>query len=160
IQSRADRYTYVPLVGIFIIASWGLVDLAARWGIRGRVLVPAAAVFLFACLIATRAQVGYWHDEVTLWGHAAQATPENSIDQQNIGKALLDREASSQTDQLVSAADRKRMLSDAEEHFAAALRINPGYTDARYNLGLTLEAQGKLSEAAESFAAALRLDPQ
>jgi tetratricopeptide (TPR) repeat protein len=160
IQSRADRYTYVPLVGVFIIVSWGFADLVARWEIRGRVLVPAAGLLLVACLISTRAQIGYWRDEITLWEHAAQVTPDNAIAHNNIGKALLDREGSSQADQLVAAADRIKMLTDAEEHFAAALRINPGYMDARYNLGLSLEAQGKLSEASQAFAAALSLDPQ
>ena len=160
IQSRADRYTYVPLVGIFIIVSWSVAELAALWGIRARVLLPTAGISLIACIIATRAQVGYWHDEVTLWEHAAQVTPDNAIAHNNIGKALLDRERTFQADQLDGAANRRKMLTDAQEHFVAASRINPGYTDARYNLGLSLEAQGKLSEATESFAAAARLDPQ
>src|SRR5438128_897792 len=115
----ADRYTYVPLIGVFIALAWGATDLAARWPHRDWLLRGGAGLALVACAVAARAQVGHWQDTVTVWSHALEVTTDNSRAHNNLGVALA----------LEGRSD------EALEHFAEAARIDPGYADAHLNLG-------------------------
>jgi hypothetical protein len=154
IQARADRYSYVPLVGIFVMVVWGLSELMAARGFRRPILLLVAAFLMAACFVGTWVQVGFWLDEYTLWSHAAEVTPDNAIAHNNAGKPLLDRVVLAGT--RMSPSERRTMLAEAERQFATAVRIHesgpfperdPDYTQARYNLGLVLERQAILTEA-------------
>ena len=142
-QSMADRYTYVPLVGIFVALAWGLADLAgeSRPGRYGAAV--AATASLVALGAATRVQVDTWTDSVTLCRHALAVTSGSSVMENNLGRALFDR---GQTD-------------DAMHHYAEALRIQPDYADARNNLGVALMKAGRSEEAIEALTQAMKSRP-
>jgi tetratricopeptide (TPR) repeat protein len=175
-QAMADRYTYVPLVGIFLALTW---EAAAAARIRGG-RTPAAALAvaaLLACALLTRRQVAVWRDGETLLVHALAVTRENWVAHYSLG----------------AAREREGRTAEAVAEYEAALRIRPGYVWAennlgrllalagdlpgaighleaavrgaprsalpRLNLGLALEAAGRAGEAAAQYAEAARLDP-
>jgi tetratricopeptide (TPR) repeat protein len=143
-QSMADRYTYVPLVGVFIALSWGLAAVVkesrpARAG--AAVVVIAALTALFA---ATSNQVTYWKDNAALCEHALKVTSGNFVMYNNLGRALFD---DGKTDAAII-------------HYTEALRIQPGYADARNNLGAAYMKIGKSAEAAAQLTIALNLRPE
>jgi tetratricopeptide (TPR) repeat protein len=131
-QSHADRYTYVPLIGVFVMLAWGLNDLAQlRPNLRPVIGVAACALPLL-CLAQARAQVAVWAGSQALWEHALKVTTNNHIAHHNLGVALGDPEK-------------------AEEHLRAALRIQPKLVQARCNLAEVLQQQGKEDEARAAF---------
>ncbi len=143
VQAMADRYTYVPGIGLFIVVVWGVADLAARWRAPRFLLPVGAGVVLAALMICTWVQVSYWRDSISLYEHTLQVTRGNPIIRNNLGIALA---AQGKTDQAITQYDE-------------ALRLKPGYADAHNNLGLALEAQGKVDQAMAQYAEALRLNP-
>jgi len=132
-QGMADRYAYIPLVGIFVMIAWGLADLAdsRQIGLGARV-IPAACVLL-ALAFATHRQLDYWSSNYDLWTHALAVTDRNFIAQDNLGGALL----------LLGKPD------EAYLHFQAAAEINPPDPMSRSNLGAYLLDHGHLAEAIE-----------
>jgi Flp pilus assembly protein TadD len=176
-QALADRYTYVPLIGVFLALVWGMVDLIPCFRYRGVVLAAAAAAVLVALTVATRNQVRCWHDRATLWAHAAQADPDNHLAHYNLGVILLEQGQRDRAREEFQEAVRARptdwlahnnlgtlaqQRGDHEEaayHFAAALKSRPEQPSVRGNLGLALAMQGQLPEARSQFDAALRVDP-
>jgi protein O-mannosyl-transferase len=141
-QAMADRYTYLPLIGLFVVVSWGAWDLAGRR--RGRRALATAAVAAIAVLaVAARAQVGYWRDGVTLFTRALQVTADNWIMHVNLGGEMLER----------------GRFEEAVGHFREAVRIAPGNAAYHYKLGSALAAWGKNAEAALSYREAVRLNP-
>lgn len=143
-QSMADRYTYIPLIGLFLAAVWIAADLAA--GRRhGRVaLAGLSSVVLLACMTATRAQVAHWRSSETLFEHTLRVTRDNAIAHTNLGVVLL-------------SAGR---TEDAIRHFRETLRINPRDAQTQSNLGVALMRQGKTQEALRHCREALRLNPR
>lgn len=140
-QSMADRYTYVPLIGIFLMVAWGVPDLAARHGARW---VPLVAVGAMGALMGcARLQVSYWRDGTTLFAHALRATSRNPVAENCLGNALL----------------RRGRDAEAAEHWSQALRIAPDYADARSNLAGILIKQGRLDEAIAQCREVLRVNP-
>jgi tetratricopeptide (TPR) repeat protein len=142
-QAMADRYTYIPLIGLFIAVVWDI-----RQGLGGgraaRVFGGAVAIAsLAACALLTQNQLGFWRDDVSLWQRAASVTPDNYFAEYELGTALAE-------------AGR---TSEAIKHHEASLQINPAYEPAHYHLGLELETAGRLDEAATQFLAALARDP-
>ena len=144
VQGMADRYTYVPLIGIFIMAAWGITDLAARWRSRNAVLAVAAAGALVALSILTWLQVGTWRNNITLYSHAVQVTAGNYWAEYNMGLALM-------------AEDRD---DEAFSHFQEAIRLQPGYADAYLNIGVIQAKQGRLDDATANFGRVLALRPR
>ncbi|MFC1657608.1 tetratricopeptide repeat protein, partial [Candidatus Moduliflexota bacterium] len=141
-QAVADRYTYIPLVGLFIAVVWTVGD----WSVtplraRGLALAAIAVVILSAGL--SRRQSAPWKDSGALFSHAVAVTTDNWLMENNLGKVYFD-------------AGRHR---EAEQHFAAAVRIRPDYVLARYNLGLTLYWQWRLDESIAHFSEAVRIRP-
>jgi protein O-mannosyl-transferase len=134
-QAMADRYAYIPLVGIFIMIAWGAADLAdsRQISFSGR-LIPVACVLL-ALGFATNRQLSYWSSNYDLWTHALAVTDRNFIAQNNLGGALL----------LLGKPD------EAYSHFQAAAEINPNDPMSRSNLGAYLQEHGKLSEAMAQY---------
>ena len=142
-QAMADRFTYLPLIGVFIGVVFGLGDLAKKLRLEPMVMASVAGVVLAGCLFATARQLRFWRDSETLFEHTLAVTKDNPIAQSNLGTAL-------------SEAGQPQ---EAAEHFGEALRLNPGYAPAHYNLGVALTQTGHLQEAMEHFREALRLNP-
>ena len=142
-HAYADRYTYLPLVGIFIMLAWGVPDLIKDWRGRKVALAALAVSTLVACLAITRVQIGYWKDDIRLWEHALKVSPDNYMAHNNLGSALLD----------------ENRIEKAVEHFAAAVALNPRYDPAQYNLALGLVQQGKQAQAVQRLQIALEVDP-
>jgi len=130
-QALADRYTYLPLIGIYLMLAWGIVDLVARWP-RARLAVRVLApLVLLALAFVSHLQVEHWRNNVTLYEHAIQVTSQNFLAHNNLGKALDD----------LGDFDR------AAEHFEQAVAIKPDYPEANYNLGSILQRRGDLDGA-------------
>jgi len=142
-QAMADRYTYVPLIGLFIMIVWGVPELVARWRHRKTALAIKAAMFLSILTATTLLQVRYWTNSITLFEHAIHATTDNSVAHYNLGVALANQER----------------ITDAIEHFSEALQINPEYAKAHNNLGNALDLQGRTNEAIDHYLQAMRIKP-
>lgn len=130
-QAMADRYTYLPLIGIFIMVSWGAADLAAQWRYRNTGLGITAGVILVVMLISTRMQLRYWQDNLKLFEHSAAVTKNNFIMHDSFGGALFEN----------------GQLDEAIAQFKEALRINPKYSGAKRNIGIVFLKQGKIDES-------------
>jgi protein O-mannosyl-transferase len=143
IQSMADRYTYLPLVGLFIMLAWGLNDLMPKRPWRGKVLGLGAGLLLVACAGLTERQIRFWRDSEALFGHAVQVTRDNYLAYNNLGFYL-------------SGQGR---TAEAMENYRLSLKINPAYEDALNNLGYALAGQRKFTEAIPLYEAALRIRP-
>ena len=143
-QAMADRYTYVPLIGIFIALVWLVAEISAQWPYRRPVLVVLSLGLLAACWQQTTVQAGYWQDSETLARHALAVTPANSPMQLLLGDALMDQ----------------GRPAEAGEHFAEAVRICPDNVPALCGLAMAADVQGKLAEAADICQAALKLLPR
>lgn len=142
-QAMADRYTYVPSIGLFLAVVFGLADLADNWRPPkiSIAITSAAAIVLLASLTAI--QVGRWRDSETLFPYVLSVTSDNRVVQNNLGSAL----------------GQAGKHADAIPHFAEALRIKPDYLDALGNMGLALLRLGKSAEAIGFYEQALRLNP-
>lgn len=143
-QAYADRYAYVPLIGIFVIAAW-LATLAADgappW--RRRAIAGLAVVWISALALVMRAQLPYWHDSVALFRHAIDVVPDNALAHNNLGMALVARGE----------------IGEALEHFHTAAEIAPLDTDARANEGNALRVLGRPVEAVAAYTKALGQAP-
>jgi protein O-mannosyl-transferase len=139
----ADRFMYVPAIGIFVAMIWGLHGLAqgGRYQRIGLSVAAGAAVAL--CLVLTRQQLGYWQNSQTLFRHALEVTENNYLAHNNLGIALR-REG--QTDEAIS-------------HYREAIRVKPDYAPTHNNLGTALDKKGQINEAISQFQEALRLNP-
>jgi len=143
-QAMADRYTYVPLIGLFIMVAWGVPELVRSWRYRSTFLTGAGGVVVAALMLSTWTQLQHWKNSLTLFEHTLQVTNNNSQIQNNLGNVLT----------------QKGMLQEAIPHYTKALEINPNYADAHTNLGVALANQGRLEEAIKHYYAALRLKPK
>jgi len=143
-HAMADRYTYIPLIGLFIIIAWGASDLFRRWSSRPLGIAAAAIGVLLILMVLTGFQVRYWENSVTLFEHANEVVHDDFIIHSNLGNALA----------------RKGRLNDAVAHYSKALAINPGKSaDIHNNLGAALLVSGKTSEAMTHFRLALQIEP-
>ena len=178
LQSMADRYTYVPFIGLFIAVAWGAADAAAaRLGVR-RAAGPAAAVVLLACAALSARQVTFWQDSKTLFQRALDVTPDNALMEFNLGVILNDEgrrdEAVEHWLRAVRIAPRhapaltnlgmallERGLADkAIPYFEAALNVSPLVTEAHFGLGMAHARLGRTAEAIEEYHRTLRCDPR
>jgi len=179
-----DHFSYIPLIGIFIIIAWGVPDLLRgilRTSEDNRQMNIALSVIgvltVAALMIPAYIQVGYWRNSVTLFSHAIKVTKGNSLAHNNLGNALLAkgdaelavthfREAlkyhPEYTDAAYNLGNALYELGDIEgaiRQYRKIIKAVPQYTKARNNLGSILAQQGKLDEAIEQFEAVLRIDP-
>ena len=143
-QTMADRYTYIPLIGIFIMMTWGGWELASRWRVPAIGLGIAMALVLAACMVLTRKQVACWHDSETLFRRMITAVEGNYMAHYNLGN-------------LYSRQDK---LPEAVRQYEAALSAEPNYAEAHNNLGAVLLRQGHFDEAVAHYSAAVRLKPE
>jgi tetratricopeptide (TPR) repeat protein len=134
-QAMADRYMYISMLGLLIIAAWAVKELVGnrpRWRI---VAAVSAGVVLSSAIIITRMQVKHWQNSITLFEHTLKITENNPIAENNYGCALFD----------------EGRVTEAIQHLSNAVRISPTCFDARKNLGKVLLRQGKLNEAIACF---------
>jgi Tfp pilus assembly protein PilF len=143
-QAMADRFTYIPLIGLFLIVAWGVPDILVGWQHQRCVLAAAAALVILACVITARMQVQYWENSLVLWSHALEVTVENHRAHAGLADALA----------------TEGRLSEASAEYSEAIRILPSVADWHKNFGVALMRQGKLSEAIAQDTLALRIDPQ
>jgi tetratricopeptide (TPR) repeat protein len=141
LQSHADRYTYLPHIGLYIMLIWGVADLSRRWVFRRQILAVAALVVIGSFTWVARGVAAYWRDSESLWTRAIEVTPENDFAHANLADLLL----------------REGRTGDAIEHAQAALRINPGNADAHNNLALAISRSGRLAEAIGHWQKSLEL---
>jgi protein O-mannosyl-transferase len=149
-QGMADRYAYLPLVGIFVVTVWGASDLLRKAG-GGAQRLAAAATAIALVLLSTAAwrQVRLWRSNLDLWSHAAAVTQNNSSAETVVGSLLL-----------VDALNGGAHYSDeAQAHFQRALQINPKDSEARFDIGNDLSARGRPQEAIQEFSLALQDAP-
>jgi tetratricopeptide (TPR) repeat protein len=142
-HAMADRYTYVPLIGLFIMIAWGSGDISKRWRYRRIVLPISTGVLLCASMISTGFQLRHWQNSTTLFEHALDVTADNTLAHTNLG--------------IVFAGQGK--LDEAVAHYAQALRIKPDHLEARINMGAALATQGRLDEAVAHYSDALYIKP-
>jgi hypothetical protein len=143
LQARADRYTYLPLLGLFVMAAWGLGEWPGRWR-WGRVALAGGAVaVILACAAATGRQVAVWQNSVTLFEHALAAGWKSPLAHYNLAHAL---------------AQRGRTAA-AIAHYRESVRLQPAEPRTHDNLGLLLAEQGRTAEAIAEIREALRLKP-
>ncbi len=180
-QSMADRYTYVPLIGIFIMVSWGAFQILQGLKFPRVVMFAAAGVILVAGACQSRKQLSYWQSDETLLLHAAAATKNNVIVHFMLGLNLagagrLDEAIEHYREVLAITANDKLAVNvhyalgialdgaghsaEAEKEYREAARIDPGFFRAHYNLGILLKRLGRREEAIEQFTITLRLKPE
>jgi tetratricopeptide (TPR) repeat protein len=178
----ADRYTYVPLIGIFIVAVWGAVDLLGR-SLYGRIAGGfIAAAVLLTCSICSAEQAVVWHNSYTLWSHALKVDANNVIANTHMGSLLIRsdrcREAEPYFRKAVDVCQRRgyttagpyRDLADALwlqgksreaiVFYLRALEIDPNSGKTHHKVGIGLLGQGKFQDAEEHFLTALVLEPK
>ena len=142
-QAMADRFSYIPLVGIFIAVVWGGREIAMHWPRARPVLAGAAIVVLVSCALVSRRQLWTWRDSVALFEHAIAVTGDNYFAEANLAAVL-------------AATGR---ADDAAAHYETALAIRPDYATALTGLGTIYSRQGKLDQAAAYQVRALALEP-
>ena len=138
-QAMADRYTYIPLTGLFIIVAWGAPDLLRKYHSRKRILWVSAAIILATLTVRTFFQVSHWKNSITLFKHAIRVTENNSAAHTNLGLALFNA----------------GKIEEAIFHYKKALIINPEDVVVLYNLGTAQLYYGRIDAAVLSYTNAL-----
>jgi len=138
-QSHADRYAYVPMIGLAIMLAWGAAELAGRRPRAQKAIIAAAVAACSACLAVTWFQIQHWATTETLLGHALEVTSDNFILRHDLGDYYLQHNRN----------------EEAREQEAEAVRISPDYLEARLNLGLALSVLGRPGEAELEYRRAL-----
>lgn len=142
-QAMADRYTYLPLIGVAIAVVWSARDAVRRWPRARTVSAAMATVVLAASLVAAWRQTAFWRDDLTLWRRTAACTVENATTLNNLGKALSDA----------------GFKVEAAKQFKRAIELQPDYPTARFNHGMDLAMEGKMKEAIAHVTKAVELEP-
>ncbi len=142
-HSMADRYTYVPLIGLFIMIAWGAAALVPRWPYRKAVISIMSVFIILILVVTTRIQVGYWKNGLTLFLHAIETTENNYLAHYNVACTLAEQ---NRTD-------------EALRYYASAIQIKPDYAEAYTNMGIALEKKGKFKEAIAHYQKALQIKP-
>jgi len=172
-QAMADRYTYIPLIGIFVLAVWSLHELGSRW--PRWVSAGAAGAILAAYATATMAQVRHWSSSENLFRHALRVDPDNPVAHDSLGEVLLMRNELDEASKHFEASARiapqnptayfllgnaliaKHQPEQAIRQFQIALSLKPDYSQAHFGCGQALSLQQKFPEAEAHFREALRL---
>jgi protein O-mannosyl-transferase len=185
-QARADRYTYLPQIGLYLALAWTIADLSVSWRRRREILAVAAAVVITALAWRAWIQTSYWKNSETLWTHTLAVTTDNDVAHNNLGFIFLQRgeldEAIShfqtalnirannpQThynlgsalvhNNLGNALVRKKLVDEAIAHYEKAVELRPDYADGHYNLGSALLQEGRIDEAIAHWQKTVSIQP-
>jgi Flp pilus assembly protein TadD len=185
-QARADRYTYLPQIGLYLALTWAIADLSASWRRRREILSVATAVVITALTWRAWIQTSYWENSETLWTRTLAVTTDNDVAHNNLGFIFLRRgeldEAIShfQTalnirannpethynlgsalvhNNLGNAFLRKKLVDQAITHYEKAVELRPDYADGHYNLGSALLQEGRIDEAIAHWQRTLSIQP-
>ncbi len=177
-QGHADRYTYLPQIGLYIAGTWAFADLTASWR-RRRVLLGAAALLVIGALSCSASiQTSYWRNSETLFTHALAVTKHNDVAENNLGIIFLQNgqlddaisrlqaaidlrpENGPAHNNLAKALLQKGRVAEAMVHYRKFLEIEPENVEARNNLGTALIQQGRIREAIEQWQDALAIEPE
>ena len=177
-QSMADRYTYIPLIGVFIAVCWGVPELLHWWSRRKGFLVTLSAIGITILMVLTWTQVQHWRDGETLFAHAVAVTEDNYFAHAALGDAVLKGGRTSEAishykkalqikpdyadghNKLGGAYFEQGMMREAVARYKEALRFRPHFAEAHYNLGNAFAKQGRSRDALEHYSAAIRLNPR
>ncbi|MEY2480846.1 MAG: protein O-mannosyl-transferase [Verrucomicrobiota bacterium] len=140
-QARADRYTYLPQIGLYLLVTWGVVDLLSGWRNRRFILAVCATLVIGALLPVARAQVFYWRNSESLWTHAIALNPRDGLAEFSLGDFFL-------------AHDR---VEEAVGHLEKAISILPNYAPAHFQLAVALGGEGKVVTAIGEYRKVLSL---
>jgi len=173
----ADRTTYLPQIGLYLLLTWAAASLSADWLHRRAALGGLAAIILVALILCARTQTAYWRDSESLWNHTLACTTGNVVAANNLGNALLKKGRLDEAilcfqkavqikpgyaqaqNNLGNALFQKGRVDEAIVHDQEALRIWPGFAEAHFNLGLALCQKGGVDEAIVQFQEALKIKP-
>jgi len=187
-QVRADRYTYLPLIGLYLLVAWGGMELFHRWRRSREVLAAAAVIVIIALTTRSYLQTFCWRDTETLWKHAIASTSNNYIAHTNLAQNLSHSgrfaEAIAECQEALKikpdfaaahnnlgvallrnkgsgdgALGHDGAVDEAIEHYRKALQINPDFTQAHKNLGIVFMRKGLMDEAIAQFQKTLELEP-
>jgi tetratricopeptide (TPR) repeat protein len=142
--AMADRYTYVPLIGLFIIIAWFVPDLVALRSHRKVLLATFVMLYLSVLMALTWKQVRYWEHSTALFNHTLNVTTDNYLAHMKLGEALAEQNKN----------------AEAIRHYLEALRINPDFAQVHFNLGNVHASQGNYKDAIYHYNEALRLNPK
>ena len=141
--ARADRYTYLPGIGLYILGTWGAMELFKSSDYKREILLVVALLITGAFITRSYFQIAYWQDSETLWRHTVDVTHDNFIAQNNLGGTLLEKED----------------INEAITHYKQALEIQPDAVQVQSNLGNALVRAGEVDEAILHLQKALQIDP-
>jgi protein O-mannosyl-transferase len=176
-QAHADRYTYLPQIGLCIALTWSVAELAGRWRPHNMMLSSVAVVVVIMLVVCAHKQTAYWQNSRTLWTHTMALTSDNIVAQNNLGNALLDEgkvdeaiphfkearrikpEDAKAAFNLGNALIQKGELTEGIANLSQALQLKPDYAEAHINLGSALLKTGRVDDAAGHFQKALQLEP-
>ena len=144
VQSMADRYTYLPSIGLLILIVWGISDVVDRWLLALPAVGALAIAILVASAVLTEHQLRFWHDSTALFQRAIEVTSNNYLAYNNLGFDL----------------SKKGKFQEAKEDYRKSLTINPQYPDALNNMGFALAGEKKYAEALPYYEAAVRVAPK
>jgi len=186
-QARADRYTYLPQIGLYLALTWTIADLSASWRHRREILGVAAATLITALTCRAWIQTSHWKNSEMLWTHTLAVTTDNDVAHNNLGFIFLQRgeldEAishfqtalniranNSQThynlgsalvhNNLGNALVRKKLVDEAITHYEKAVELRPDYADGHYNLGSALLQEGRIDEAIAHWQKTVSIQPK
>jgi Tfp pilus assembly protein PilF len=176
-QSHADRYTYLPQIGLYIMLAWGFADLTGQWPARRYILTTGAAVVTITLAILTWKQTATWRDSETVWRHAIAVTAKNDTAFRNLGDALIikeryndaiveykhalqaNRNNAGAENGLGTAFMKKGSVERAVFHYQKAIELRPQDAEGHNNLGNALCQKGSFQEGIAEYKRALELRP-
>jgi tetratricopeptide (TPR) repeat protein len=186
LQGHADRYTYLPQIGLYLAITWLVADVSSTLRRRKEILVAAAGIIIVSLAGCAWKQTTYWRNSETLWTHTLAVTKDNDVAHTNFGMLLTERgqlddalshfqaaldvrssSAHSHYDlslalihgDIANALARKGRLDEAMLHLREAVKFQPDYADAHYNLGTALFQKGELNEAIAEYRTTLSIHP-
>ena len=143
-QARADRYTYIPMIGLFIMAAWGIPELMKKWRFRKEVLLASSAIILLCFFMITWIQVGYWQNSITVFSHALKVTDHNSRAYLNLGTAYND------------LGNYRKAIEALDE----AIKLDANLEKAYYNRGLAYSRLRDYKKAIGDYDKTIEIDPK
>ena len=180
-QAMADRYAYVPLIGIFIIIAWGVPDFLEKWPFKKRALSISAVILIPMLMVITWTQVSLWENSISVFKHASRVADKKSyysyLINYYLGNAFWDKRKTGEAishykmaielnpnyvtayNDLGNALSAERKIEEAISHYKMAIEIKPDYADAHYNLGTVLFNAKMTEEAIDYFKEAIRVQP-